>query len=182
MSEDGVELLWSGFTTDMPYELHRFTRAADPDPDLAEPSDSSLLYRGDGTEFFDDSVRGGEQYWYVLFAEVSEGVGRRWTPADAVTDKEPPAKVTGLRLDQAADEVTLTWDQTTDNYAFARYAIRRSVDDEQSVYYGTGWTIDQTSFVDDQLPSRGVVTYELIATDFHGNASQATTASFTIGS
>ncbi len=181
MTEDRIDLQWAGYPDGTSIELHRFSRIEEPDPALADPTGATVMVTGPSEgAFTDTSVDPGERYWYVLVAEVDGDVGRRWTPADAVTDTQPPAVVLGLQTERIDEGVLITWGQSSDNYEFERYAIRRSLNGEQSVYYATGWTIDQTSFIDDQLPDSGTVTWEIIATDFHGNTAEAATISVDI--
>lgn len=176
MSESGIELFWSDLDRAARYRIHRLSRDDVADPDEPELTDETLIHDTDSAAPFTDSaVEPAARYWYVLVAFDDGGgfIDRRWTMADAVTDDEPPTPVTGLEAAVTDDQVVLTWDPSADNYRFERYAIRRSVDGEPSVYYGTGWTIDQTSFIDDAPPSSGIVVYEVIATDFHDNLAPA---------
>lgn len=182
MSDDSVELFWAAPDGVDSHAVYRFLRDDVADPDTVELSDDQLLYRGPETAYLDDAVKTGDQYWYVLFVELADGsTQQRWAIADAVTDTEPPTAVTGLTATRVGDTIELRWDQSSDNYRFERYAIRRSVDGADSIYYGTGFTIDQTSFVDDQLPTVGTVTYQLIAVDFHDNLAEATLATVNLG-
>lgn len=181
MSEEAIELLWAGFEPVSRFELHRLDRAAVPTPDSPELSADTLVYEGSETAFVDEAVTSGARYYYFLLPQgVDTSTPLRWTLADAVTDTEPPPPLSGLTVARSGDTVTLSWDQSSDNYEFARYAIRRSVDDGDSEYYGTGFSIDQITFVDDLLPPSGVLTYEVRAVDFHGNASEPATASVTL--
>lgn len=182
MTDTYVELTWSPVEDVVTYQLHRIARDATEQPENYSVDDTTLIYQGTEVGLTDEQVETGASYWYILIATRDTGEPfRRSSPAYAVTDTEPPAKVTNVNASAADGAVTLTWDQSSDNYQFARYAIRRSVDGAQSVYYGTGWSIDQTSFVDDQLPPAGSsVTYELIAMDVHENTSEPTLISVSL--
>ena len=181
MTSASIHLIWSEVEGVDGYEVHRLSRDEFPDAEALVLTDATLLWSGLAQEHVDESVVPGERYWYVAWTVGADGaVQQRWTMADAVTDTTPPSAVTGLEVEFVDDGILLEWDQSSDNYAFDRYAIRRSHNGEQSIYYGTGWTVDQTSFIDDQLPDSGTITYEVIATDFHGNLAEAATASLTL--
>ena len=182
MSDESIELVWAGPEDVSDFEIYRIERTNGDNPDQLAMEDAVLIYQGDETGLLDTGVVTGERYWYVLQVDLPDGTtSGRWTEADAVTDDQPPSAVTGLTATRSGLEVTLKWDQTTDNYLFGRYAIRRSVDGEQSVYYGTGFTLEQTSFIDDQLPRSGTVTYQVIATDFHDNQAEPAVVSIELG-
>ena len=182
MSEESIELVWDGPEGASDFEIYRIERQGGDNPEKLDMNDAVLIYQGPETGLLDTGVETGNRYWYVLQVDLADGTtSGRWTEADAVSDDEPPSPVTGLTATKTGLEVTLKWDQTTDNYLFGRYAIRRSVDGEQSVYYGTGFTLEQTSFVDDQLPRSGTVTYQVIATDFHDNRAEPAVVSIELG-
>ena len=174
MTATAIELAWAPLDDIVSYEIHRFETDADPDPESLLPGPNTLVYTSDINGWTDTEVVPGSRYVYLLVATTTDAVWERWTIAHAVTDTEPPTAIAGLALsyDESAATVTLTWNESADNYEFARYAIRRGIDGEQTVYYGTGWTVGQTSFVDDQLPDTGLLTYEVLAVDFHHNVTE----------
>jgi len=174
MREDALELVWAADTSaDVTFELHRIDAAEVDEPDVVEVGPTSLVHDGPDQRYVDTDVIAGGQYFYVLVAELASGeVFRRWAELHAVTDTTPPDSVGEVTLAETADGLLLSWNRSRDDYRFARYAIRRSVGGAASVYYGTGWTIEQTSFLDDQPPAQGTVRYEVIAVDFHGNTSE----------
>lgn len=182
MTDESIELFWAGPDGTTGFEIYRVDRKPGDEPENLDMTDAKLVYMGDETAYVDERVRTGARYWYVLQVELPDGAtAGRWAEADAVTDTELPDPVTNLTASRSGEEVTLKWSQADDNYLFARYAVRRSVDGEQSVYYGTGFTIDQTSFIDDQLPASGVVTYQVITIDFHDNQADAAVVSIDLG-
>lgn len=184
MTDSSIQMFWALSEPADEYALYRFPRDDVADPMTVGLTDDRLVLRSPKTGLIDEDVIAGTAYWYVLTAIDESGVEyRQATEAEAVTDRQPPQPVTGLTATRQGDPaaVVLTWDEGGDNHRFGRYAIRRSHNDEQSIYYGTGWTVDQTTFIDDRLPDGGTVTYEVLAVDFHANATEAATVTVDLG-
>ena len=179
MSAASIELPWSTGEEAIEVAIHRFDAGEAIDVATMTLTQDTVVWSGDASPFVDTALTAGAKYVYVLEATIDGVTHRRFTEAHAVDDTVPPDPVDDLRLTMTEDEVALEWSPSSDDYEFARYAIRRSIDGEASVYYGTGWTVDQTSFVDDQLPVTGSISYEVFAVDFHGNVSAVRTVSTT---
>ncbi len=165
------------------YILHRLPFDPAIDPITVPLDDATVIHRSTTPGLVDSDVVAGAGYWYVLLATDSTGTEyRQATEAHAVTDTEPPAPISGLVAEVEKGAITVSWDRSTDDYRFGRYSIRRSVDGATSIYYGTGWTADQTIFIDDQPPPTGsLVVYEVAASDFHGNSSEPSLVEVTAG-
>ena len=175
MTASSIQLYWSEYEAAETYQLHRVV-ADDVDPRDVVLGEATLLTSSAAIGFVDTAVVAGAQYYYFLIVDTPAGpTAPRWTEAHAVTDVTAPSKITGLEASVTEEGIELTWDRSADNYLFARYAIRRAEDDGESIYYGTGWAIDQTTFIDDRPPqTAATVTYEVIATDFHANTAEPT--------
>ncbi len=172
MSAESIQLFWSAPADASIYSLFRIDRAGETEPDSAELDEADLLYRGPEVGYVDERVEPAGLYWYILLVEHVDGTNQqRWTMADAVTDLEPPSTVRGLEVERIDDTIRLDWIASSDNYQFARYAIRRSVDGADFAFHGNSFDVNQTSFVDDQLPNAATVAYEVISVDFHDNRS-----------
>lgn len=182
MTDTSVQLFWAEVDGAAEYRIYRYLRSDVDQPDTIALEASALVYQGAERGYVDEAVVTGAQYWYVISVTGADGVRQqRWARADAVTDTTPPNPVTGLTVTVTNDEATLTWNEADDNYMFASYAIRRSVDGEQSIYYGTGFTRDATSFIDDLLPPSGQVTYEVYTVDFHDNRAEPAVVTIDLG-
>jgi len=177
MTSASIELPWSIGPNEGHVEIHRFDAADVENVDDVTLTEASLVSSGEASPFIDTDLSPGAQHLYVLQATIDGVTYRRFTEAHAVDDTTPPAPVVDLRLEVVGDAIHLEWGASSDDYRFARYAIRRSLDGEPSIYYGTGWTIGQTSFIDDQPPDSGSIIYEVFAVDFHDNVSEVRTVS-----
>lgn len=86
--------------------------------------------------------------------------------------------ITGLHAEVTADGVLLSWNRSSDNVEFAAYSVS-IVEEDRLKYIGGGADIEQTSFLDN-LPQSGLVTYAVVAVDFHNNRTDAATISVNI--
>ena len=171
MTDDNVEIVWSEVAgDDVVYQIFRFDGIGfDPaDVELVDP-----VHEGIGTlGWNDESVEAGSFYTYVMRVIADEKVlERRWTATLAVTDTTPPEPVTELQATVTAEGVRLEWSPSSDDVEFGSYSVYRTDLGDEPQYIGGGGDVEVTSFIDDDLPATGSVSYEVLATDFHGNQS-----------
>ena len=174
MSATSIELRWSDYDGAVEYQLHRVADSAEQAPPIeAMTADNMVHVASDAGAFVDDGVESGVRYWYGLRALDPDGaaIAHGWHPTAAVTDTEPPALVGELSAVFDDGEVLVTWTRPDENYELHGYRVFRSVDGEELETVSTTWRLDQTSFIDDDLPSSGTVTYGIAAFDFHWNES-----------
>ncbi|MBN1419657.1 MAG: hypothetical protein JXP34_12840 [Planctomycetes bacterium] len=81
------------------------------------------------------------------------------------TDREPPAKVTGLRARATADGIALAWDPAEDNVGAAVYVVARA--DRDGPFAKVAETC-ATGYADAVAP-RGGHRYRILAVDFEEN-------------
>jgi len=180
MTSSSVELVWSEIKSNSAnYRVHRFERTNGLNPDTAIFSDLSKVYAGKATTWTDSHVKPNQFYTYVLDVNVDgKALPRRWTEALTVDDNEAPAAITGLRAEITADGVLLSWNRSADNVEFAAYSIS-IVEDSHLKYIGGGADLEQTSFLDNR-PQPGLITYAVVAVDFHNNRTEAAMVSVTV--
>lgn len=180
MTSSSVELVWSEIKGDsVSYRIHRFERNNGFNPDTAALSDATAVYVGDATTWTDTKVKPDQFYTYVLDARVDkQTLPRRWTEALTSDDTEAPSAITGLRAEINADGVLLSWGRSSDNVEFAAYSVS-IVEPDRLKYIGGGADIEQTSFLDNR-PESGLITYAVVAVDFHDNRTEAATITVNI--
>jgi len=173
MTESSVELVWSKIKGDsVIYRVHRFERNAGFNPDTAIFSAESEVYAGDVTTWTDRNVKSNQFYTYVLDAEIdAKQLPRRWTEALTADDTEAPKTITGLQAAITDGGVLLSWNRSADNVEFAAYSVS-IVEDGRLKYIGGGADLEQTSFLDNR-PQTGLITYAVVAVDFHNNRTEA---------
>ena len=175
MTSSSVELVWSKIAGDsVTYRIHRFERNAGFNPDTAKFSADSEIYSGDANQWIDREVKANQFYTYVLDAEVDgKQLPRRWTEALTSDDTEAPTAITGLQANLTPEGVLLSWNRSADNVEFAAYSVS-IVEENRLKYIGGGADIEQTSFLDNR-PKSGLITYAVVAVDFHNNRTEAAT-------
>ncbi len=173
MSSSAIELVWSAPEGSAEYQVHRVPGTSDMQPDDSEMSAENLIHTGDfNGVHVDDAVTEGTRYWYGVRGLDADGavVSTGWHLAAAITDDEPPAQVE-LTAEQTDGSVLLSWNQPAENYELHSYRILRAVGNEEPEVVASTWDINQTSFIDDDPPDE-LVTYSVIAFDFHWNGSE----------
>lgn len=181
MTSSSVKLVWSTIKGDsVSYRIHRFERNNGFNPDTAAFSDSSEVYSGESvTTWTDNNVKPNQFYTYILEAKVGDKtLPRRWTVALTADDTEAPEPINGLRAEITADGVLLSWNRSSDNVEFAAYSVS-IVEEDRLKYIGGGADIEQTSFLDNR-PQLGLITYAVVAVDFHNNRTDAAMISVTV--
>jgi len=191
MTDTSIELVWStvdGENGPPRYRIYRVERNASAFDEYQHNetlmtmalTDNLLVYdsvaEDSATTWTDEQVEAGTFYSYVLSVDVDElTLDRRWTSTVALTDTEPPSPITGLQaqLAEASNEtgVFLSWDQSSDNGAFASYAVSLVSETGELQYLGGGNQDFQVTFLDTRPPV-GVVTYAVQAVDFHDNRTE----------
>lgn len=181
MTNNSVELVWSEVEGgDVVYQLYRFERTDALDPEIAELVTPIHEAIGELT-WIDTSVVTGRFYTYVMqIIADDEVLERRWSTTLAVTDVTPPTRVTGVTATLQDGEILLEWSPSDDDVEFGSYGVYRT-DLEGEPYIGGPGDRQQTSFIDDDVPSSGDVGYEIVAFDFHGNRSEPSAVSVDLG-
>ena len=181
MTDDNIEIVWSEVEgDDVVYQIFRFDGIGF-DPSVVELADP--IHEGIGTlSWDDDSVETGSFYTYILRVIAdNEVLERRWTATLAVTDTTPPLAVSDLRASVTDDGVLLEWSPSEDDVEFGSYAVFRTDVGDEPQYVGGGGDQEVTSFIDDQLPATGEVSYEVLASDFHDNRSTPVAITVSLG-
>lgn len=184
MSDVSIGVKWGTHDDAVEYHLHRLARTDDRKPPSEAMTDDNLIHSVfDAGNFVDDDVETGSRYWYGLRALDAEGVAvaHGWHRSAAVTDTEPPSPVGALSAVLDNGEVLVTWTRPDENYELHGYQILRGVDGEEPTTVRRTWNLDQTSFIDDDLPASGSVTYAVVAFDFHWNDSAAAEVAVDLG-
>ncbi len=175
MSAERIEVRWSDRDGADKYFIHRLVRSSDDRPGVEAMTDDSRIHvANDLGSFIDEEVEPDTRYWYgVRIVDADDNlIAHGWHRADAVDDEEPPSPVPALTAVEAdEDEVLVSWSKPDENYQLHGYRVFRGVDGETPESIATTWRLEQTSFLDDELPASGKVVYEVVAFDFHWNDS-----------
>lgn len=184
MSATSIGVKWSTHDDAVEYHLHRVPRTDDrrPSPD-AMTDDTLLQIVFDAGRFVDEGVVAGSRYWYGLRALDAGGVpvAHGWHRTAAVTDTEPPSPVGSLTAGFDNGEMLVTWTRPDENYELHGYQILRGIDGEEPTSIIRTWNLEQTSFIDDEAPTSGIVSYAVVAFDFHWNDSAAVQVDVDLG-
>lgn len=175
MSASGIEVVWSEIEGAVEYQVHRLQRSTDDEPDESEMNDANLVHSGsEKGVFLDAGVTPGTRYWHGVRGLDADGVvlAVGWHRTVAITDEQPPDSVQ-LSLERQIGSVLLTWSAPAENYQLHSYRILRAVDGGPAETVAQTWNLDQISFLDTD-PPQAVVTYSVVAFDFHWNGSEPT--------
>ncbi len=173
MSATMIEVVWSAPEGADQYQLHRIARTSDAEPDASDMTEANRVHTAtEQGAYIDTGVTGGTRYWYGIRGLDPDGnvLSFGWHPVAAVTDEEPPQPVeVSAEIDDGS--VLLTWSSAVENYEMHGYRILRGVDGAELEVVATTWDTNQTSFLDADPPT-GLVTYAIVAFDFHWNDSE----------
>lgn len=178
MTDTEVAIQWSAPDGAVELQVHRMLQESESRPDVEAMTDANRIHTSvevAGT-YEDPTVEAGALYWYGVRGISADGtvLSHGWHRTAAVTDVEPPVPVSNLTAEVVDGEIVVTWDQTTDNFELHAYRVLRSVDGAEFEIVVTTWNLDQTSFVDDQVPGPAQVAYQVVSMDFHWNMSEPT--------
>ncbi len=181
MTDSEVSVVWSEVEgDDVVYQLFRFDSIGlnRDTVELVTPIHEAIGV----LEWTDNSVHQGNFYTYVMRVIADDEVlERRWTNTLAVTDVTPPSTIEDLAWSTTDDGILLEWSPASDDVEFGSYGVFRTDLAEEPQYVGGGGDIAVTSFLDDDIPASGEIGYEVIAYDFHGNRSEPTAVTISLG-
>ena len=175
MSASEIEVVWSTPEVSSEYHVHRLPRTSDIEPDSSLLTDANRIHVADEQGVFvDTGVTAGERYWYAIRGIDDGGAVQSvgWHLTAAVTDTQPPSAVE-FDLEERDGAIFIEWDEPAENFELHSYRILRAVGDGEPEVVGATWTLDQRSFID-ETPPQAVVTYSVVALDFHWNDSEPT--------
>ncbi len=175
MTASAIELKWSTNEGVAESHIHRIKCTSDSKPDITAMTNNNLIHTAtEAGSFTDLGVEAGSKYWYGIRGLSADGdlISSGWHKAAAVDDEEPPSVVDGITATAKDGNVTVSWEQPTDNYKLHGYRIFRGIDGETPKHIAATWKLEQTTLIDDQAPTTGRIVYEIVAIDFHWNKSE----------
>jgi fibronectin type 3 domain-containing protein len=170
-----VTVTWTDSTDNVAvtgYSIYRGTSAG-----FAPSPANKVGVSGSSPTFGDSSVPRGS-YFYKVIANDAAGNTSLESAAAAVTvpDYVAPSAPTNVTATPSGQQVSLTWNASTDDLAVAGYRVYRGTTAAFAV--GPASLVGQaasTSFTDSP-PISGTYHYKVVATDAAGNASDPSTA------